>query len=273
MIHSGNVASQLSYTASHLRFGGSVDSTWNFSGQSGQPTWVFGSNDGQNVYVWNPANWNVNYANSANYATNAGNANTAGSVGGVGDPASKSQGAQFGGGVSVASNSGLVYASQGGKFVWNDVGTGETCLVNNYGGGNGGFVFRTVNNNNTVEIGRFTITAAGSGSQGSDERLKDNIATLTDALANVRQLRGVSFSYKANGEKHYGVIAQEVQPIYPDAVVTHQGSARYAADGEEDYLGVAYSDLVAPLIEAVKTLADQLDTALARIAALEEVRS
>lgn len=39
--------------------------TWNWSGQSGQPSWLWGSNDSQHMYVWNPANFNVNYANSA----------------------------------------------------------------------------------------------------------------------------------------------------------------------------------------------------------------
>ncbi|MGH0331018.1 hypothetical protein [Sinorhizobium meliloti] len=44
--------------------------TFHWSGQSGQPTWLWGSNDGVNMYVYNPSNFNVNYA------TSAGNANT-----------------------------------------------------------------------------------------------------------------------------------------------------------------------------------------------------
>ncbi|WKT94548.1 hypothetical protein QYR01_10615 [Brucella anthropi] len=45
---------------------------FNWSGQAGQPSWIWGGNDGYNMYVYNPANWSVNYANSA------GNANTLG---------------------------------------------------------------------------------------------------------------------------------------------------------------------------------------------------
>ncbi len=45
--------------------------SWNWSGQGGQPTWLWGSNDGTNMYVWNPSNFSVNYANSANSATYA----------------------------------------------------------------------------------------------------------------------------------------------------------------------------------------------------------
>ncbi|MFJ2988338.1 hypothetical protein ACIPF8_10755 [Collimonas sp. NPDC087041] len=47
----------------------------NWSGYGGQPNWVFGGNSSDNVVVYNPSNFNVNYANSANYASTAGNAN------------------------------------------------------------------------------------------------------------------------------------------------------------------------------------------------------
>ena len=49
--------------------------TFNWSGQGGQPTWLWGGNDGVNHHVYNPSNFNVNYANSAgstNYANSAG---------------------------------------------------------------------------------------------------------------------------------------------------------------------------------------------------------
>jgi hypothetical protein len=36
-----------------------------WSGQGGQPTWLWGGNDGVNMYVYNPSNFSVNYANSA----------------------------------------------------------------------------------------------------------------------------------------------------------------------------------------------------------------
>ncbi|MGB3351133.1 MAG: hypothetical protein WBA85_20380 [Brucella anthropi] len=53
--------------------GGAMNFYW--SGQGGQPTWVWGGTDGTNMYVYNPANFSVNYANSAG---SAGNANTVG---------------------------------------------------------------------------------------------------------------------------------------------------------------------------------------------------
>lgn len=50
---------------------------WNWHGQDGQPQWLWGGNDGESMYVYNPSNFSVNYANSANYATTAGSANNA----------------------------------------------------------------------------------------------------------------------------------------------------------------------------------------------------
>lgn len=53
-----------------LANGNSINLNW--SGQSGQPTWLFGGGDPSAINVYNPSNFNVNYANSA------GNANTVG---------------------------------------------------------------------------------------------------------------------------------------------------------------------------------------------------
>lgn len=59
-----------------------IGKNWNWSGQGGQPAWVWGGSDGENMYVYNPANFSVNYANSANSANYA---NSAGSLsGGIG---------------------------------------------------------------------------------------------------------------------------------------------------------------------------------------------
>lgn len=63
-LDSSNIANQ-------LVIGGSA-TTFNWSGQSGQPTWLWGGNSPGNMYVYNPSNFNVNYANTA------GNANTVG---------------------------------------------------------------------------------------------------------------------------------------------------------------------------------------------------
>lgn len=50
---------------------------------------------------------------------------------------------------------------QGLHLGWNESWNGESCFVNNKGAGSGGFVFRTVNYENSAEIGR--VTFAGNG--------------------------------------------------------------------------------------------------------------
>ena len=60
--------------ANKLRREGGVDTSWWWSGQGGQPGWLWGGNDGTNMYVYNPANFSVNYANSAGSAATANTA-------------------------------------------------------------------------------------------------------------------------------------------------------------------------------------------------------
>ena len=78
----------------------------------------------------------------------------------------------------------------------------------------------------------------------SDKRLKDNIETLEDGLTKVEQLRGVT--YTRDGKENIGVIAQEVEKILPEIVLT--------ADDEMGTKSVDYSRITAVLIEAVKEL-------------------
>ena len=82
----------------------------------------------------------------------------------------------------------------------------------------------------------------------SDERLKDNIQTLEDGLAKVEKLRGVT--YTRDNRENIGVIAQEVEKILPEIVLT--------ADDEMGTKSVDYSRITAVLIEAVKDLSERV---------------
>ena len=105
----------------------------------------------------------------------------------------------------------------------------------------------------------YQLEVSGSirASQGvfanSDERLKDNINTIENALDKVGTLRGVEFNWTGDFDTQIGVIAQEVETVLPEVV-------------SEDALGiksVAYGNMVGLLIEAIKEQQ-------ARIDALEE---
>ena len=85
---------------------------------------------------------------------------------------------------------------------------------------------------------------------GSDARLKKNIEKIPSALEKVLALRGVNFDWKkeefpernfADG-RQVGLIAQEVEVVFPELV------------SSGDYKSVSYSNLVAPMIEAIKEL-------------------
>lgn len=76
----------------------------------------------------------------------------------------------------------------------------------------------------------------------SDRRLKTNIRAIAGMSA-INQLRGVQYEWRADGTSDAGVIAQEVEKIFPNAVRT---------DEVTGYKAVKYNYLIAPLIEATK---------------------
>ena len=57
-----------SHTHPYIPTSASCNKNWHWSGQGGQPSWLWGGEDGTNMYVYNPSNFSVNYANSAGYA-------------------------------------------------------------------------------------------------------------------------------------------------------------------------------------------------------------
>ncbi|WP_373998833.1 tail fiber domain-containing protein [Bdellovibrio bacteriovorus] len=88
---------------------------------------------------------------------------------------------------------------------------------------------------------------AGTLTQNSDIRLKENIERIPASLAKINQLNGVTYYWKdraRDSEKQMGLIAQDVEKVFPEAVRTTKSG----------YLSVAYQNLVAPLVEAVKEL-------------------
>ena len=93
----------------------------------------------------------------------------------------------------------------------------------------------------------------------SDERHKENITTITGATAKVKQLRGVTHTWKAalqdpddTDAVNYGLIAQEVETVIPELVHTD--------NSDEEYKSVSYEKLVPLLIETIKELEARITT-------------
>jgi len=90
----------------------------------------------------------------------------------------------------------------------------------------------------------------------SDERLKSNITTIPDALSKVTEMRGVHYVRDATGKDSTGVIAQEMQKVAPELVLT--------ADDEMGTLSVNYGNITGYLIEAIKELKAEIEELKAR---------
>ena len=113
---------------------------------------------------------------------------------------------------------------------------------------------------------------SGSWSVGSDQRKKENITTVSDALTKVSQLRGVDFNWRSKwgGHADSGVIAQEVESVLPNLVITQEGARDTDEDGNSVLMKhVNYNGLWGAMIEAVKELKSKNEALEARIAALE----
>jgi len=123
----------------------------------------------------------------------------------------------------------------------------------------------------STQISSLGVGTAASGTTGeiratnnvtafysSDERLKDNVQVITNALAKVLQIRGVEFDWNNLTEpedgyfvrKHdIGVIAQEVEKVLPEVVAIRENGIK----------AVKYDRIVPLLIEAIKELKAEVD--------------
>jgi hypothetical protein len=125
-----------------------------------------------------------------------------------------------------------------------------------------------------VQFDSFGVGTAASGTTGeiratndvtafysSDQRLKENITNIDNAVDIVKQLNGVRYDWteayieSKGGEdgtfvrkQDIGVIAQEVEKVFPEIVAENSGG----------YKAVKYERLVAVLIEAIKELSEEV---------------
>ena len=120
---------------------------------------------------------------------------------------------------------------------------------------------------NTSMNGNVTIAndliVSGEITASSDERLKKNIKTIPNALEKVQQLRGVEFEFADSGKDSVGLIAQEVENVIPQVVLTTE------QNNLPDMKSVNYASLVGVLVEAIKEQQLQIDDLKAQVSLLE----
>ena len=114
---------------------------------------------------------------------------------------------------------------------------------------------------NSIGVGSTTVASGVDGEiraqaditafYSSDERLKENIQPIVDALSKVESISGNTYDWKAGFETIHshtghdiGVIAQEIEKVLPEVVINR----------DNGYKAVQYEKIVPLLIEAIKEL-------------------
>lgn len=157
----------------------------------------------------------------------------------------------------------------GGDVTINGIINGTTSLVISnpgsqganirFAGSGGNKSIRAINNsmqwiNNAYTAVIMTLddvgnlTAQANVTAFSDIKYKTNIVTIPKALDKVNSLRGVSFDRTDIEAHQIGVIAQEIQKVLPEVVI----------EDTNGNLSVAYGNIVAVLIEAIKELSEKV---------------
>ena len=100
-----------------------------------------------------------------------------------------------------------------------------------------------------------SFTAAGNVTAYSDDRLKVRDGEVVNALGKVKEIDTFYYTPSAAGEyvgmpdkRNAGVSAQQVQEVFPEAVIESEG-----------YLAVDYGRLVILCLEAIKQLSEDRD--------------
>jgi len=143
----------------------------------------------------------------------------------------------------VGNGKSIFMASDGkGLRVENYQGTGSVVPCNGSG----------TNLHNSINLGtsasRFkNIYLVNNPNVSSDQRLKENIADADDAGSTIDAIQVRKFDWIEDGRhQSYGMIAQELAEVYPEAVNVPENS--------EDTLGIATADLIPMLIKEVQSL-------------------
>jgi hypothetical protein len=163
-------------------------------------------------------------------------------------------------------------------------GYGSTNHASHYlrigsaGGGNGGL--------NHVHIGCDLNVTGNVTAYFSDARLKQNVETIPNALEILEGIRGVTFEWnkqaesvwaKKQGEKDFGMIAQEVEAVFPMGTIVQGNADKNKEIGyadpdspnydplhngeldEPEYKTIKYDKMVTLAIQAIKELKAEVD--------------
>jgi hypothetical protein len=146
------------------------------------------------------------------------------------------------------------YTTNTGDITAVTAGTGMS------GGGTSGSVTLNCTIDSPGEVGLGNLSSSGNALAGSftatgditafsDARVKENIETIPNALDKVLSLRGVTYNKISESKSSMGVVAQELLEVIPEVV----------HENEDGMYSVAYGNIVAVLIEAMKEQQEQIN--------------
>ena len=108
------------------------------------------------------------------------------------------------------------------------------------------------------------VNKNNSYTQYSDQRLKENIVDATSKLEEIKQIRVRNFNFIGEDLKQIGVVAQELEPIFPGLVKERE------VPGHDDPIKtVKYSVMVPILIKAMQEQQTVIDDLKSRLETLE----
>jgi hypothetical protein len=105
----------------------------------------------------------------------------------------------------------------------------------------------------------------------SDAKLKENVTDATPKLDKLNQVRVVNFNMIGDKQKQIGVIAQELESIFPGMVDESPDRDTEGNDLGTTTKSVKYSVFVPMLIKAMQEQQAIIQTLTARVAALESI--
>jgi hypothetical protein len=146
-----------------------------------------------------------------------------------------------------ASNTNNIILSSYKSSIFRNQTTDADVLIIDHSNNKIGIGTSTTGTSEELEVSG-NIHLTGTLISDSDIRLKTNIRTIEGALESIDKIRGCRFNRNDvgnKGEEFIGVIAQEVEEVYPELIKTNP---------ETDKKMVNYSGLGPILIECVKSL-------------------
>lgn len=93
----------------------------------------------------------------------------------------------------------------------------------------------------------------------SDKNLKRNIKDIGFGVDFINKLRPVEYELLNNPEKHYGIIAQELDKTAQDLGIKFDGCKKVKTEQGKEVYVMNYTDLIAPLIKSVQELTAEVN--------------